>query len=406
MNRSVPNKDPSTLGWPRWALDLVSAPMRARPVSVLSWVAVMVVAFTAITYIGGGTASLPPHWFYIPIVVAGARFGVIGAVAVAVVSGLAVGPSMPADVVAGTAQETSDWLTRSLFFVVVGSVVAGIVRQAARGIERERHQLASARRLDVAMQQGQLQLHFQPIVSASSGEISGVEALLRWETPDRGLISPEMFVPAAEENGQIVAIGGWVIEEACSQLENWSNRFGGAPVVMSVNVAAAQLESGDLVSRVYDALDRHSLEPSALCLEITESSLIPDMEASVEVLAALRDIGVSIAIDDFGTGQSSLSYIRSIPFDTLKIDGRFLEELGERHEADTLVDSIVKLGNDLDKTTVAEMVETELQWERVVASGCTHGQGYLFAPPLPPGAFLTLLASRQAWPSDNFRATN
>lgn len=190
MTRANPNEGFSTLRWPRWALDLVSAPMRARPPALLAWVAGMVVVFASLTYLVGGTSSLPPHWFYLPIVVAGARFGIPGALVVAVISGLLVGPAMPADVVQGTAQETSDWLTRTFFFAGIGAMVTALMRQAARGIERERRQVASAKRLDEALRYGQLHLHFQPIVSAATGEVTGAEALLRWETPERGLIPP------------------------------------------------------------------------------------------------------------------------------------------------------------------------------------------------------------------------
>lgn len=404
MTRANLNESTSTLRWPRWALDLVSAPMRARPSAVLAWVAAMLVVFASLTYLVGGTSSLPPHWFYLPIVVAGARFGIPGALVVAVISGLLVGPAMPADVIQGTAQETSDWLTRTFFFAGIGAMVTALMRQAARGIERERRQVASAKRLDEALRYGQLHLHFQPIVSAATGEVTGAEALLRWETPERGLIPPETFVPVAEETGRIVPIGGWVLDEACSQLHAWGKILGDVPVVMSVNVSAVQLDDGNLVAFVHDTLDRHDLEPASLCLEITETSLIPNLDESVEVLEDLRDLGVSVAIDDFGKGLSSLSYLRSLPFDTIKIDGQFLEQLGHNRDADTLVDSIVRMGQDLDKTTVAESVETALQWERVVASGCTHGQGYLFAPPLPPAAFLALLASRQVWPAEEFRS--
>lgn len=404
MTPAIVNESISTLRWPHWALDLVSAPMRARPSAVLAWVAAMVVVFTSLTYLVGGTSSLPPHWFYLPIVIAGARFGVPGTLIVAVVSGLLVGPAMPADVVQGTSQETSDWLSRTLFFAGIGTMVAALMRQAARGIERERQQVASARRLDDALQYGQLHLHFQPIVSAATGEITGAEALLRWETPERGLIPPETFVPVAEETGHIVPIGSWVLDEACSQLQAWGKILGDVPVVMSVNVSAVQLDDGNLVALVHDTLERHGLEPASLCLEITETSLMPKMDESAGILEDLRDLGVSVAIDDFGKGLSSLSYLRSLPFDTIKIDGQFLEHLGKTQDAGTLVDSIARLGQDLNKTTVAEKVETALQWERVVASGCTHGQGYLFAPPLPPAAFLALLASRQVWPAEEFRS--
>lgn len=393
----------SPLSWPRWALDLVTAPTRARPPSVILIIAVMVVVFTALTALAGGAGVIPPHWLYIPIVVAGARFGVFGSVVTALVSGLAVGPWMPADIAAGVEQQTSDWVIRTIFFVLVGTVTSLLTRQTARGIERERHQAASGRRLDQALNQSQLRLHFQPIVAAASGEVTGAEALVRWEAPEAGLLAPEDFVPIAEETGRIVPIGTWVLNEACAQLGSWGEILGDVPLVMSVNVSPAQLANGDLVDLVLDILQKHSLSPSSLCLEITESSIFPDTTRSLDVLASLRHIGVSIAIDDFGSGMSALSYLRSIPFDTIKIDGRFVEDLGKEREAGQVVDSIMRLARDLNKTTVAEKVETGLQWERLAASGCTHGQGYLFSPPLPPSAFQALMASRQVWPAEMFQ---
>lgn len=390
--------------WPRWALDLVTAPLQARQRTIIGWVVAMLAVFTVVTYVVGGTSFLPPHWFYLPIVVAGARFGVIGSLTTAVVSGLLVGPLMPAVVETGIPQQSSEWLIRAGFFVVVGTVATALTRQAGRGIVSERKWTASARRLEQALESGQLRLHFQPIVSAESGDVTGAEALLRWASPDSRLLNPDEFVPLAEQTGQIVPIGAWVLDQACAQLEAWSGSLNGVPLVMSVNVAPAQIVDGQLVSIVLDALRRHDIDPRRLCLEITESSILPDTARSFEVLSTLRQLGVSIAIDDFGTGMSSLSYLRSIPFDTLKIDGHFIEGLGETRAADTVVESITKLATDLNKKTVAEKVETRAQWERLIASGCTHGQGYLFAPPLPPQAFLALMTSQQ--PVGRFEASS
>lgn len=385
--------------WRSLLADLLVAPMEARSWVAASSVVAMVAVFGALTYAVGGTSAIPPHWFYIPIAVAGARFGVAAALATALVSGIISGPIMPADVSASIAQHPSEWLVRTGFFLTIGAVVPVLLRKTAHGVIEHRDREALARRLDEAMRQSQLRLHFQPIVSVESGEVTGAEALLRWETPDEGLLSAESIVPAAEATGRIVPIGKWVIDEACATLNTWSAALGDARFVMSVNVAAAQLHGEDLVGIVLDALSRHSIDPSRLCLEITESSVIEDLPRAIRVLTELREAGVVVAIDDFGTGFSSLSYLRYLPFDTIKIDGHFLQDLGHDEDAQSMVRNVATLARDLHKETVAEHVETGIQWRNVALSGCTHGQGHLFSPPLPDKAFGALIASRQVWPA-------
>lgn len=389
---------PATYGSSRWRSMLVDV-LEARHWVAASSVVAMLAVFGVITYAVGGTSVVPPHWFYIPIAIAGARFGLMAALVTALASGIISGPIMPADVSAAIAQRPSDWLIRTGFFLTIGTVVPVLLRRTAHGVIEHRDQEASARDLDEAMRQSQFRLHFQPIVSVESGEVTGAEALLRRESPDEGLVSAERIVPTAEATGRIVPIGTWVIDEACATLNTWSAALGDSSFVMSVNVAAAQLHGGDLVGIVLDALSRHSIDPSLLCLEITESSVIEDLPGAIRVLTELREAGVAVAIDDFGTGFSSLSYLRYLPFDTIKIDGHFLQDLGHDEDAQAMIRNVATLARDLHKETVAEHVETGVQWRNVALSGCTHGQGHFFSPPLPDRAFGALLASRQVWPA-------
>ncbi len=395
---SPPVATPTTR-WKGLLLDAIAAPMEARKWVTAAVVVVMLIGFAAVTYVAGGTSLVPPHWFYLPIAIAGARFGASAAVVTALAAGIIVGPVMPADVQNEIPQQTSDWLIRTGFFLTIGTIIPVLLRRTAHGVIEERDHRELAHRLDHAMRHSQLRLHFQPIVSATNGEVTGAEALLRWETPDEGLVSAERIIPAAETTGRIVPIGSWVIDEACASLNTWASVLGETRFVMAVNVAAPQLYHEGLVGMVLDALSRHSIDPSLLCLEVTESSVIEDIEGAIRVLTELREAGVTIAIDDFGTGLSSLSYLRYLPFDTIKIDGHFLQDLGDDSDAQALVRNVARLAQDLDKATVAEHVETGLQWQRVADSGCTHGQGHFFSPPLPPVAFGALLASRQVWPA-------
>lgn len=387
------------------ALDLVAAPLEAQGWVTAAAVAGMLGGLTVLTFVVGGTSVIPLHLFYVPIAIAGARFGVGAAVLTGIAAGLLVGPAMPADVANSIAQETSDWAVRTVFFVLLGALITLLMRRTARGVIQERDYAATTRRLEGALEQSQLRLHFQPIVAASTGEVTGAEALLRWESPDEGLVAAQRIVPAAESTGHIIPIGSWVIDQACKSLNTWSGVLDEAPFVMSVNVAPAQLYEDNLVRTVLDALDRHGIDPSRICLEITESSVIEDIRGAITVLTELRKAGVSIAIDDFGSGLSSLSYLRYLPFDTIKIDGHFLRDLEGNPEAQTLIRNVARIAQDLDKQAVAEQVETGFQWDNVVHSGCTHGQGYFFSPPLPAAAFSTLLGSRQIWPTSRFKLT-
>jgi diguanylate cyclase (GGDEF)-like protein/PAS domain S-box-containing protein len=233
-----------------------------------------------------------------------------------------------------------------------------------------------------ALDANQLELHYQPIVRLSTGDVVGHEALLRWNHPRRGLVPPADFIPLAEESGLIVPIGRWVTREATRQAAQWQ-RGGGPALRMSVNVSAQQFQHPGFVWDVSDALERSGLDPHQLVLEITESVLVQDAGRVAGRLRRLRAIGVRVALDDFGTGYSSLSYLRRFPIDVLKIDKSFVDDIATSHEARAVVGAIVQLGRTLDLEVVAEGVEDAGQVLALAGLSCPLGQGYRFGRPVP-----------------------
>ena len=244
-----------------------------------------------------------------------------------------------------------------------------------------------------ALEAGQFELHYQPLFSLRSKEVSGFEALLRWRHPERGLVSPAEFIPLAEEIGLIVPLGEWVIRQACAEAADWSDT-----VKVAVNLSPVQFKSGNLVPAVVNALAASGLAADRLELEITESVLLQNNEETLNILHQLRGLGVRIAMDDFGTGYSSLSYLRSFPFDKIKIDGSFVGDLGDGEDAVAIIRAVASLGNSLGMVTTAEGVETEEQLRRVHAEGYTEIQGYLFSPPKPADEIARLFFPRQEQP--------
>jgi diguanylate cyclase (GGDEF)-like protein len=240
------------------------------------------------------------------------------------------------------------------------------------------------RRLEMALRtgvkEGQFELHYQPIVNVESSAITGFEALLRWNHPERGLVAPGEFLPLAEEIGLIIPLGEWVLREACRQAAAWPGNYR-----VAVNLSAHQFRSMNLVPTVIGALSTAGLPARRLELEITESALLNDSASTLRTLHMLRGLGVRIAMDDFGTGYSSLSYLRQFPFDKVKIDGSFVKELAEASESLAIVRAITGLGASLGMETTAEGVETEAQLDRIRAEGCSEIQGYFFSPPCPEG---------------------
>ena len=248
-------------------------------------------------------------------------------------------------------------------------------------------------RLRVAVERGELVLHYQPVVSLETGEILGFEALVRWEDPDRGMVFPDEFVPVAEETGLIVPIGWWGLEEGCRQLKEWQDRFPrDVPLTMAINISARQFEQPDLVEQIVTQISRFGIPPASLHIEITESSLMSNVDGSSAVLQQLWDRSLRLHIDDFGTGYSSLSYLCRLPIHTLKIDRSFVARMGEANSDLEIVKTIVRLAKNLGLSIIAEGVETEEQLKQLIELGCEEAQGYLFSRAVENTAAEDLLA--------------
>ncbi|MFP5319367.1 MAG: putative bifunctional diguanylate cyclase/phosphodiesterase [Acidimicrobiia bacterium] len=274
-----------------------------------------------------------------------------------------------------------------------GRVWPALYEESMRADASER--LSVERDLRLAIRDGQLQLHYQPIVDLESFAIRGVEALVRWEHPTRGLVPPLDFIPLAEESGLIVPLGRWVLETACLQGAAWQRgAHRSEPVRVSVNVSARQFQHPGWTDDVAHALLLSGLDPACLVLEITESSLMEDTATTMARLAELRALGVSIAIDDFGTGYSSLGYLRQFPVDVLKVDKSFIDGVAEGPHDSALARAVIKLAATLGLDAVAEGVSSRKQMAALRRLRCRYAQGYYFSRPLPLEAVNALLARR------------
>jgi diguanylate cyclase (GGDEF)-like protein len=273
-----------------------------------------------------------------------------------------------------------------------GNTHALFASHMTAGVEEQMALLADLRH---AVDRGELRLHYQPKIDSRRGVVSGVEALLRWQHPSRGLVSPALFVPIAERFGLIASIGNWVIDEACRQMQAWWND--GLHVRVAINLSVHQLRQDDLVQRIRAALERSNVSPARLTCEITESAAMDDLETTRRAFEKLVHGGVNLSIDDFGTGHSSLAYLRSLPATQLKIDRSFVQDIDG--ESGAIVDAVVRLAHALGLRVVAEGVETEDQRDRLRALGCDELQGYLFAKPMAPDALASWLRRPPAAPS-------
>ncbi|MGH2653453.1 MAG: EAL domain-containing protein [Actinomycetota bacterium] len=245
-----------------------------------------------------------------------------------------------------------------------------------------------------AVEHREFVLHYQPLVTLPMGEVVGVEALVRWNHPERGLVPPNEFIPVAEETGVILAIDRWVLREACRQAREWARLPGQQDLGMHVNISARQLLHDELVPMVSEVLAESGVEPRTLTLEFTEGTLMQDTEVTIEVLTKLRGLGVRLAIDDFGIGFSSLSYLRRLPVDVVKIDRSFVSGIAAGADEWSLARGIVRLLHSLGLETVAEGIEHAEQMAHLQALGCRYGQGFYFARPADSGTISEFLAKR------------
>jgi EAL domain-containing protein (putative c-di-GMP-specific phosphodiesterase class I) len=248
--------------------------------------------------------------------------------------------------------------------------------------------------LQGVIETGALVLHYQPEVDMRTGEILAAEALVRWQHPTRGLLLPDSFIGVAESINMAGELGRWVMRAACAEFGSWQSHGVGQNAVLRINVSPVQLVSDGFVGAVADSIDEFGLDAGSVCLEITESMVVQDIETTRVTLAGLKEVGVGIAIDDFGTGYSVLSHLKSLPVDTLKIDRGFVRELGTNAGDLAIVRAIIALAEAFDLHLVAEGVETEVAAMTLLRHGCYRAQGYLLSRPIGGAAMESLLADR------------
>lgn len=258
---------------------------------------------------------------------------------------------------------------------------------------RERH--AMERDLRSALAADEMRLFFQPLVDVATGRQSGFEALIRWESAARGLVMPDEFIPLAEETGLIVPLGEWVIRAAMAEAARWDE-----PLTVAVNVSPVQMRSPGLLPTIISALAETGLDPARFEIEITEGVLLHESEANMAVLHRMRDLGIKVALDDFGTGYSSLNYLRTFPFDKIKIDRSFVNDLENREDCRAIVSAVIGLANNLGMVTLAEGVEDDAQLEQLRREGCSMVQGYLFGKAMPAGHYTNGQGEDSSQPAD------
>jgi EAL domain-containing protein (putative c-di-GMP-specific phosphodiesterase class I) len=360
------------------------------------WLAIvtMLGACWIVTMLFGGAAVVPAHYFYVPILFAGVRFGALGSFVTAVAAALLAGPLTYADTATRTPQTLTDWGLRGVFFVVIGQVLTAMAGIAASAREAELADLRMAKRLSAALDESRLVVFFQPIVSLSErGRLLGAEALVRLDDPPHGLIGPADFIPSAERSGMIRPLGEHVLRTACRQVVAWIDEgLVDEDFTLSVNVSPRQLDAVDFADRVGSVLAATGLDPARLQLEITETCVAEHRGRFLDALHSLRRLGVELALDDFGTGHSTLAEVQQLPIDVIKVDRQFVATLCSG--GDAIVTNVVDLARSVGMSTIAEGVETPEQERRLAALRCEAAQGYLYGAPVSSDEFaLRLVAS-------------
>jgi diguanylate cyclase (GGDEF)-like protein len=288
-----------------------------------------------------------------------------------------------------------DYMLRSADMAMYRAKASGKARYEMFDRRMHAHALARLQTetdLRRALERGEFAVHYQPVISLRDGRICGMEALLRWNHPERGLIAPGEFIPVAEETGLIIPIGRWVLEAACKQLRAWhEHQLPGDPLSVGVNLSVKQIAQSDLVEHVGQVLRDTGIPPRCLKLEVTESVIVENPKAASDVLSELKSLGIELHMDDFGTGYSSLSYITQLPIDAIKIDRSFVNEIDAMDRHFQLVKTIITLAQGLDLDAVAEGVTTKAQLTALRELGCEFAQGFYFSPAVEPGAATALL---------------
>lgn len=335
-----------------------------------------------IIYLAGGADSMVPHWYYIPILFAATRFGPLAAFAVALVAGVLAGPLTYDDVSAGTYQDGIKWLTRTGFFIGIGQLMAWLVGPSVRPIGEELRELRERFDIRRGLGKGEFFLKYQPIYSVREQKYAGVEALLRWNHPEKGELSPAGFINTAETSDLIHEISDFVINEACRQASEWKQLAAASnlrPWHVAINLSARDLERPELGQLIGDTLQRYDLPAELLHVELTEGALA--YESAVFQLRQLERLGITLAIDDFGTGYSSLSYLNRFPFHVIKIDRSLISGLTPDPSSQALARGMIQLARALRLVTIAEGMETGEQLAIGTKLKFDFAQGYLFSAP-------------------------
>lgn len=351
----------------------------SHPGSAVVGIAVGVLLAWAATYLAGGSHTVLPHLFYVPVLFAAVRFGVRGAVVTGLAAGVLAGPLLPADTSTGEAQEVLAWSLRTAMFVGVGSFVGWLTRHSSQSFAGWVNDHRSAVEIRAALSRGEMVVHYQPILALDDGEILGFEALVRWQHPSDGIIPPLRFIPAAERSGAIADIDRFVLHTATRDLESW----GDDSLWVAVNVSAARFAEPGLVDDVCDAVASAGLRPDQLHLEITETAIIRDVSVAAEQIAALRGLGLRVAVDDFGAGQTSLSYLHQFGVDVIKIDRSFVVQTVTNPQAARLVSGVIRLFSAIGTEVVGEGISNAEEYVQMQSLGCEIGQGFYLGMPLP-----------------------
>ncbi len=380
---SEPSQTQGRLGDPL-ARETLRAAVALRSKVALTAIALVLVLSWASVFLAGGSGVLVPHLYYVPILLAAIRFGPPAALLVSIVAALLAGPLTYDDVAALSAQEPAKWLTRAVFFIGIGQLMAWLVGPSLHNISAEVREIAMRFEIRRALADAQFELHYQPVYSVQNRQHEGVEALIRWHHPERGMVLPAEFIPVAEGSDLIHEISDFVIDEACRQCAEWREwalAHHREPWYVAINLSAHDLDRSELIRKVQQALDRYSLPPELLHLELTESLLAID-GAELQLLR-LKRMGLRIALDDFGTGYSSLSYLSRFPLDRLKIDRSLVSQLdGKTVASEKLAHGMVLLARSIGTTTTAEGVEKADQFRTCESLEFDCVQGYFFSRPV------------------------